>query len=185
MALRRRYTLPSQPSAWEQATAERASILPRAQLALPDPAANLRSGVNSDACLATWIGTTTAISALGESRRSREHGQTCSHPPAEPGPRKVQSLLSSTSSLVHRICHEATTMTTRSIASARRLHVVLRVTIAASSGLKDGVLAKAGGRPEIPERSQFARVPDRVPKRGVTGGGTPRSPARAGLVSWR
>ncbi|WP_407146294.1 YdaS family helix-turn-helix protein [Bradyrhizobium sp. ORS 86] len=26
---------------------------------------------------------------------------------------------------------------------------------------------------------------DRVPERGVTGGGTPRSPARAGLVSWR
>jgi hypothetical protein len=26
---------------------------------------------------------------------------------------------------------------------------------------------------------------DRVPKRGVTGDGTPRSPARAGLVSWR
>jgi hypothetical protein len=28
-------------------------------------------------------------------------------------------------------------------------------------------------------------VVDRVPKSGVTGGGTPRSPARAGLVSWR
>jgi hypothetical protein len=26
---------------------------------------------------------------------------------------------------------------------------------------------------------------DRVPERGVTGGGAPRSPARAGLVSWR
>lgn len=26
---------------------------------------------------------------------------------------------------------------------------------------------------------------DRVPGSGVTGGGTPRSPARAGLVSWR
>jgi hypothetical protein len=30
-----------------------------------------------------------------------------------------------------------------------------------------------------------ARPQDRVPERGVTGGGAPRSPARAGLVSWR
>ena len=29
------------------------------------------------------------------------------------------------------------------------------------------------------------RVVDRVPARGVTGGGSPRPPARAGLVSWR
>ena len=33
-------------------------------------------------------------------------------------------------------------------------------------------------------KTDFTRR-DRVPWRGVAGGGSPRSPARAGLVSWR
>ncbi|HEY8032037.1 MAG TPA: hypothetical protein VIF02_06595 [Methylocella sp.] len=40
----------------------------------------------------------------------------------------------------------------------------------------------------VPETYLEGRVPlqlDRVPERGVTGGGTPHSPARAGQVSWR
>jgi transcriptional regulator with GAF, ATPase, and Fis domain len=48
--------------------------------------------------------------------------------------------------------------------------------------LIDGLLKRIN---EQNEAGEPGALPDRVPERGVAGGGTPRSPARAGQVSWR